>query len=357
MSAIELRGVRKAYGTVTVIPHIDLAIESGEFVVLVGPSGCGKSTLLRMIAGLEEISGGRIAIGEREVGHLPPSDRNVAMVFQDYALYPHMSVAENMGFGLRMRDHPDAEIAGKVREASGVLKLDALLERRPAQLSGGQRQRVAMGRAIVRDPDAFLFDEPLSNLDASLRVEMRLEIAKLHRRIRATTIYVTHDQVEAMTLADRIVVMNGGKMEQVGSPLDLYHRPETLFVARFIGSPTMNTLPCEITPADAGGVVAELPAGARNLPLATGARGRLILGIRPEDIVLCDPSVAWFTGTLVVVEKLGSQSFGYLETDSGLTVTVALDRGTDLAPGDRIAANGDPSAVHLFDPASEKRVN
>jgi ABC-type sugar transport system ATPase subunit len=356
MSAIELRGVRKAFGPVTVIPRIDLAIESGEFVVLVGPSGCGKSTLLRMIAGLEEISGGEIAIGGRPVGHLPPSDRNVAMVFQDYALYPHMSVAENMGFGLRMRDHPAAEVDGKVRDASSVLKLDALLDRRPAQLSGGQRQRVAMGRAIVRDPDAFLFDEPLSNLDAALRVEMRLEIAKLHRRIRATTIYVTHDQVEAMTLADRIVVMNAGRMEQVGTPLELYHRPATLFVARFIGSPTMNTCPCELVPASDGGVVADLPDGQVRLPLAAGKAGGVILGIRPEDLTVCEPAEAWFAGTLVVVEKLGSQSFGYLEVRDGLTVTIALDRDTRLAAGDRIAAKGDPAALHLFDQATERRL-
>ncbi len=357
MAAIGLSGVRKVYGAVTVIPHIDLAIESGEFVVLVGPSGCGKSTLLRMIAGFEEISAGEISIGGRPVGHLPPSERNVAMVFQDYALYPHMSVAENMGFGLRMRDRPAAEVDGKVRGASSVLKLDALLDRRPAQLSGGQRQRVAMGRAIVRDPDAFLFDEPLSNLDAALRVEMRLEIAKLHRRMHATTIYVTHDQVEAMTLADRIVVMNGGRMEQVGSPLELYHRPETLFVARFIGSPTMNTLPSEILPDADGGTLVRLPAGPRRLPVPAGARGKVTLGIRPEDIALCDPLDAWFTGTLVVVEKLGSQSFGYLETDAGLTVTVTLDRATELAPGDRVHAKGDPSAIHLFDPATERRIS
>jgi len=333
MTAIELRGVRKAYGNVTVIPQIDLSIDSGEFVVLVGPSGCGKSTLLRMIAGLEELTAGEVAIGNRKVGHLPPSERNVAMVFQDYALYPHMSVAENMGFGLRMRDRPAAEIDGKVRDASAVLKLDALLDRRPAQLSGGQRQRVAMGRAIVRDPDAFLFDEPLSNLDAALRIEMRLEIAKLHQRMRATTIYVTHDQVEAMTLADRIVVMKGGRMEQVGSPLDLYHRPATLFVASFIGSPTMNTLPCELAPDADGGTLARLPAGPRPLPSPPGLYGPVTLGIRPEDLSVCDPTEAWFTGPLVVVERLGSQSFGYLEVGEALTVTVSFDRNTNLAPG------------------------
>ena len=357
MAAIELQGVRKAYGGVTVIPRIDLAIESGEFLVLVGPSGCGKSTLLRMIAGLEEISGGEITIGARPVGHLPPSDRNIAMVFQDYALYPHMSVAENMGFGLRMRDAAEAEVLEKIRGASAILKLDTLLDRRPAQLSGGQRQRVAMGRAIVRAPDAFLFDEPLSNLDAALRVEMRLEIGKLHRRMKATTVYVTHDQVEAMTLADRIVVMNAGRMEQVGAPLDLYRRPATLFVARFIGSPTMNTLPCELTPGPEGGAIARLPGGARALPAAGGARGSVILGIRPEDLAVCDPSEAWFTGPLVVVEHLGSQSFGYLEITDQLTITVAFDRGADLAPGRILSVAGDPAAAHLFDPADGRRLN
>ena len=357
MAAIELQGVRKAYGGVTVIPRIDLAIESGEFLVLVGPSGCGKSTLLRMIAGLEEISGGEITIVARPVGHLPPSDRNIAMVFQDYALYPHMSVAENMGFGLRMRDAAEAEVLEKIRGASAILKLDTLLDRRPAQLSGGQRQRVAMGRAIVRAPDAFLFDEPLSNLDAALRVEMRLEIGKLHRRMKATTVYVTHDQVEAMTLADRIVVMNAGRMEQVGAPLDLYRRPATLFVARFIGSPTMNTLPCELTPGPEGGAIARLPGGARALPAAGGARGSVILGIRPEDLAVCDPSEAWFTGPLVGGEHLGSQSFGYLEISDQLTITVAFDRGADLAPGRILSVAGDPVAAHLFDPADGRRLN
>jgi multiple sugar transport system ATP-binding protein len=214
-----------------------------------------------------------------------------------------------------------------------------------------------MGRAIVRDPDAFLFDEPLSNLDAALRVEMRLEIAKLHRRMRATTIYVTHDQVEAMTLADRIVVMNGGKMEQVGSPLDLYHRPATLFVARFIGSPTMNTLPSELVPDADGGVVAQFPAGPCRLPVPANLRGPVTLGVRPEDLSVCDAAEAWFSGTLVVVERLGSQSFGYLEVSDALTVTVAFDRNIDLAPGDRVAVKGNPAAIHLFDPSSGKRLN
>jgi ABC-type sugar transport system ATPase subunit len=268
-----------------------------------------------------------------------------------------MSVAENMGFGLRMRDNAEAEVVEKIRDASAILKLDALLDRRPAQLSGGQRQRVAMGRAIVRAPDAFLFDEPLSNLDASLRVEMRLEIGKLHRRMKATTVYVTHDQVEAMTLADRIVVMNAGRMEQVGAPLDLYHRPATLFVARFIGSPTMNTLPCELTPGPDGVATALLPGGARALSSAGRAAGSVILGIRPEDLAVCDPSEAWFTGPLAVVEHLGSQSFGYLEINDQLTITVAFDRGADLAPGRIVSVAGDPAATHLFDPAGGQRLN
>jgi multiple sugar transport system ATP-binding protein len=246
VAGIALKKIRKSYGALQVIHDINIEIRSGEFLVLVGPSGCGKSTLLRMIAGLEEISGGELDIEGRTVNLLPPAERNIAMVFQDYALYPHMSVRENMSFGLKMRGGDDREIESRVGQAADVLKIRDYLDRRPAQLSGGQRQRVAMGRAIVREPAAFLFDEPLSNLDAALRVEMRLEIAKLHNRMKATTVYVTHDQVEAMTLADRIVVMNGGVVEQIGKPLDLYHNPSSLFVARFIGSPTMNTLPAEI---------------------------------------------------------------------------------------------------------------
>ncbi len=359
MSAISLKAIRKDYGSMTVIRSIDLEIESGEFVVLVGPSGCGKSTLLRMIAGLEEISGGDLVMGGRSIGHLPPAERNIAMVFQDYALYPHMSVEDNMSFGLKMRDADPAETARKVADASAILKLDPFLARLPAQLSGGQRQRVAMGRAIVRDPQAFLFDEPLSNLDAALRVEMRLEIAKLHRRIKATTVYVTHDQVEAMTLADRIVVMNGGNMEQVGPPLDLYRRPKTLFVAKFIGSPTMNTLECEFAVPAPGIVRLALPAGEVDLSLANTPAGpdRVTLGIRPEDLTVCEPGSAWFTGELSVVERLGSQTFGYLDIGRDRMVTVEFPRASEVAVGERVSVAGRPDTVHLFDPSSGLRLN
>ncbi|MBO0902160.1 ABC transporter ATP-binding protein [Jiella sonneratiae] len=358
MAAIELRDIRKDYGNVTVIRSISLFIESGEFVVLVGPSGCGKSTLLRMLAGLEEISDGEVLIGDRPVGHLPPAERNVAMVFQDYALYPHMSVAENMGFGLKMRNAAQREIDARVGEAASVLKLEPYLDRRPGQLSGGQRQRVAMGRAIVRNPDAFLFDEPLSNLDAALRVEMRLEIAKLHRRIGATTVYVTHDQVEAMTLADRIVVMNGGNVEQVGAPLELYHSPATLFVARFIGSPTMNVVDCDVVERSAGCLNLALPAGRVTVAVdeAAGPGDRVSFGVRPEDLTACAAEESWFSGTLGVVERLGGQTFGYLDIGDDRTITIELPRDSRAKVGDRLAVKGSPAHVHLFDPETGTRL-
>ncbi|BDA87107.1 ABC transporter ATP-binding protein [Aureimonas sp. SA4125] len=359
MSAIALKAIRKDYGSVNVIKRIDLEIASGEFVVLVGPSGCGKSTLLRMIAGLEEITAGDLVIGGRSVGHLPPAERNIAMVFQDYALYPHMSVEDNMAFGLKMRNADPSAIAEKVKAASAILKLDPFLARLPAQLSGGQRQRVAMGRAIVRDPDAFLFDEPLSNLDAALRVEMRLEIAKLHRRIKATTVYVTHDQVEAMTLADRIVVMNGGNMEQVGAPLDLYHRPQTLFVAKFIGSPTMNTLDCDVVAGGDGHLRLRLPIGEVDVPLPDAPRAleRVTLGIRSEDLEVCSSEAAWFTGELSVVERLGSQIFGYIDIGRDRMMTVEFPRTSTVHVGERISVAGRGERVHLFNSSDGRRIN
>ena len=361
MTAISLQKIKKLYGTVPVIHSVDIAIASGEFLVLVGPSGCGKSTLLRMIAGLEEISGGELRIGDKLVNALPPSDRDIAMVFQDYALYPHMSVEENMAFGLKMRSEGASEINTRVSSAADVLKLQDYLARRPAQLSGGQRQRVAMGRAIVRRPKAFLFDEPLSNLDAALRVEMRLEIAKLHRQMKATTVYVTHDQVEAMTLADRIAVMNAGHVEQIGKPLDLYRKPASLFVARFIGSPTMNTLSVNIIESNDGSLVLQLPAGQT----AIGLQDRpsmhattVTFGVRPEDLTVCDPKEAWFSGELVVVERLGSQTFGYLETGaSAKLITVEFPRTANVEVGHKIAVKGDQSSAHLFDSETGLRVN
>ncbi|WP_372833882.1 ABC transporter ATP-binding protein, partial [Puniceibacterium confluentis] len=281
MSQVTLSGATKRYGEVEVIHGIDLAIDDGEFCVFVGPSGCGKSTLLRMVAGLEETTAGRIAIGARDVTRLDPAERGVAMVFQTYALYPHMTVEENMGFGLRMNKHPKAEIREKVAEASRILKLDPYLNRKPAALSGGQRQRVSIGRAIVRGPEVFLFDEPLSNLDAELRVEMRVEIARLHKEIGATMIYVTHDQVEAMTLADKIVVLRGGHIEQVGAPMDLYRDPDNRFVAGFIGSPAMNFLSGTVTSAGVS-----LPGLDLTLPAPASARSgqQIEVGLRPEHL-------------------------------------------------------------------------
>ena len=359
MTAISLAQIRKSYGSLQVIHDIDIDIESGEFLVLVGPSGCGKSTLLRMIAGLEEISGGRLDIGGKLVNALPPSQRDIAMVFQDYALYPHMSVRENMAFGLKMRGADEAMIRQRVAQAAEILQIQPFLDRRPAQLSGGQRQRVAMGRAIVREPSAFLFDEPLSNLDAALRVEMRLEIAKLHNRMKATTVYVTHDQVEAMTLADRIVVLNAGRVEQVGPPLELYRRPASLFVARFIGSPTMNTISAEVVTR--GDEIA-VRLKSRTIKLGNETAHELraataTVGIRPEDLVVCAPEEAWFGGKLAVAERLGSQTYGYLETGDARMLTVEFPRESTISVGDLIHVRPNPDALHVFDGSSGRRLN
>jgi multiple sugar transport system ATP-binding protein len=351
MAQMRLEGLRKSYGQIEVVHGIDLTIGDGEFLVLVGPSGCGKSTLLRMIAGLEEITSGTLRIGDRAVNELPPADRNIAMVFQDYALYPHMNVSDNMAFGLKMRNAPAADISQRVAKAAEILKITPFLDRLPGQLSGGQRQRVAMGRAIVREPEAFLFDEPLSNLDAALRVEMRLEMAKLHRRMRATTVYVTHDQVEAMTLADRIVVMNGGRVEQVGRPLDLYHRPQTLFVARFIGSPTMNTFNIRAN-QEHGILGARLQEKTIEIPAPTSLSAQvgapITFGIRPEDLSICHGSEAWLTGETVLVERLGGQTYAYLDIGADRLLTVELPRASEIAPGAVLSVNGRVDAVHVF---------
>ncbi|MBB4440030.1 MULTISPECIES: ABC transporter ATP-binding protein [Rhizobium] len=353
MAGITLNKISKSYGQLQVIHDIDIDIASGEFLVLVGPSGCGKSTLLRMIAGLEDITGGELAIGGATVNTLSPAERNIAMVFQDYALYPHMTVEDNMSFGLKMRGAASDEIGRRVENAANVLKIKDFLKRRPAQLSGGQRQRVAMGRAIVREPAAFLFDEPLSNLDASLRVEMRLEIAKLHNRMKATTVYVTHDQVEAMTLADRIAVMNAGVVEQIGKPLDLYRKPASLFVARFIGSPTMNTI--DAAPADGNSITVL----GHQIEIAEhgGRAASIVFGIRPEDLTRCSPEEAWFSGEVSVAERLGSQTYAYVEIGDARMLTVELPRETDIAVGEKIHLKGYAGAIHLFDKSTGRRLN
>jgi multiple sugar transport system ATP-binding protein len=353
MASVAIRDVRKAFGTTHVIHGVNIAINDGEFVVLVGPSGCGKSTLLRMIAGLENISGGEIRIGERVVNHVPPKERDIAMVFQNYALYPHMTVADNMAFSLKLRGAPKTEIASRVNRAAEILGLMPLLERYPRQLSGGQRQRVAMGRAIVRDPQVFLFDEPLSNLDAKLRVQMRTEIKELHQRLKTTTVYVTHDQIEAMTMADKIVVMHDGVVEQIGTPLALYDKPDNLFVAGFIGSPAMNTLEGTLRVngkaefAGPGGV--KLPAvGA---PAGSDNRA-VIYGIRPEHFTIADDGAE---AEITVVEPTGSEIQVFAKMGGKDIVAVFRERH-QFKPGEKIRLKPDPKLVHLFDAGTGKRL-
>ena len=351
MSGVTLAGAVKRYGDVEVIHGIDLDVKDGEFCVFVGPSGCGKSTLLRMIAGLEETSGGRIGIGARDVTKLDPSDRGVAMVFQTYALYPHMTVQENMGFGLKMNGHPKAEIAAKVAEASRILKLDDYLSRKPAALSGGQRQRVSIGRAIVRGPEVFLFDEPLSNLDAELRVEMRVEIARLHKEIGATMIYVTHDQVEAMTLADKIVVLRKGVIEQVGAPMDLYRDPDNKFVAGFIGSPAMNFMSGTV---EGGGVAVPGMKARFDLQVASDFdRLPVTVGMRAEHLEV-DPNGD--THTVDMTESLGGVSFVYLLGDTGERIVIEERGDHRSAEGDRVGISIDANRIYLFDTKTEARI-
>jgi multiple sugar transport system ATP-binding protein len=324
MGKIQLSQVRKSFGEVDVIPGIDLSIEDGEFVVFVGPSGCGKSTLLRLIAGLEDTTSGTIAIDGKDATNLPPAKRGLAMVFQSYALYPHMTVRKNISFPLKMAGMSESEQAARVERAAKVLNLTSYLDRRPGQLSGGQRQRVAIGRAIVREPSAFLFDEPLSNLDAALRVGMRQEISELHQSLKTTMIYVTHDQVEAMTMADKIVVLNAGRVEQVGSPLELYHRPQNLFVAGFIGSPKMNFL-----------------EGAE-----AAKHNAAVIGVRPEhlDIGAGGP----LQGTVGLTEHLGSDTFLKVTLDSGEGVTVRANGDVALHHGDRVSLAPQAGKIHRF---------
>ena len=353
MASVAIRDVRKAFGATAVIHGVDISIRDGEFVVLVGPSGCGKSTLLRMIAGLENITGGEIRIGDRVVNRLPPKERDVAMVFQNYALYPHMTVADNMAFSMKLRGAPKSEIDERVNRAAAILGLSQLLQRFPRQLSGGQRQRVAMGRAIVRDPQVFLFDEPLSNLDAKLRVQMRTEIKELHQRLKTTTIYVTHDQIEAMTMADKIVVMHDGRVEQIGAPLDLYDRPDNLFVAGFIGSPAMNMLNGRISLN--GTAAFKSPAGVTfslsNAP--AGSDGRpAIYGVRPEHFSLSDDGV---DAVIQVVEPTGSELQVVAKVGDNEIIAVFRERH-QFKPGDKIRLKPDPRLIHLFDEATGKRL-
>ena len=359
MGKVVLHQVKKQFGAVSVIKGVDLQIEDGEFCVFVGPSGCGKSTLLRMIAGLEDISAGELTIAGRDMTNVDPAERGVAMVFQSYALYPHMTVAENIGFGLKMTGHAKDEIAKRTAAAADMLQLKPLLERKPSQLSGGQRQRVAIGRAIVRQPDVFLFDEPLSNLDASLRVQMRTEISKLHQDLKSTMIYVTHDQVEAMTMADKIVVLQAGLIEQVGSPLELYHRPKNMFVAGFIGSPKMNFLTVSAEPAE-GGIRVSLPGGA-TLQLAGDASrvkagDRLTLGIRPEHLDR-PAGDAVLHGTVRLAEHLGSETLFYVALEGGAEISVKADGLASARPGDALTIHLPAAACHLFDAAGNAILN
>ncbi|MDQ6434992.1 sn-glycerol-3-phosphate ABC transporter ATP-binding protein UgpC [Mesorhizobium sp. LHD-90] len=349
MAQVAIRNVSKAFGPVKVLHEVSVDIADGAFVVLVGPSGCGKSTLLRMVAGLESVSGGNIAIGEREVTNLPPAKRDIAMVFQNYALYPHKTVAQNMAFALKLRKTDPKIITDRVSKAAEILDLKPYLERYPRQLSGGQRQRVAMGRAIVRDPQVFLFDEPLSNLDAKLRVQMRTEIKELHQRLKTTTIYVTHDQVEAMTMADKIVVMQAGRIEQMGAPLDLFDRPANVFVAGFIGSPAMNMLKGRVSggAVDIDGVKMPIPAGVK---VADGQD--VLYGVRPEHLELAADG---FPAEIKVVEPTGSETMVFLRFGSGELVALFRERH-NFKPGDTLNLRPRVEAVHLFDPATGKRL-
>lgn len=351
--AVSLTGLRKSFGGTPVIHDLSLEIRPHEFMVFLGPSGCGKSTLLRMLAGLEPADSGEIRIGGRRVDHLPPGKRGVAMVFQHYALYPHMTLRENMSFGLRNMGVPRDEARRRVEAAAGMLEIAGLLERKPGQISGGQRQRVAIGRAIVKEPELFLFDEPLSNLDAALRVRTWLEIAELHQRVNASTIFVTHDQVEAMTLADRIVVMREGGIEQIGTPMEIYARPATEFVASFVGTPPMNLLPAGVEPGAGGYAVATLADATRidtRVPLdALPAGGRFKLGIRPESVAVCPKQAGQTRGETRFVERLGDRTLVYVALSDGSTL-VAGDTGTSrVGMGDEVGLRLDPMAAHLFD--------
>jgi multiple sugar transport system ATP-binding protein len=350
MATVDIRDVRKAFGPFEVLHGVSVDIADGEFVVLVGPSGCGKSTLLRMLAGLENITSGEIAIGGKVVNAVPPKDRDIAMVFQNYALYPHMTVFDNMAFSLTLAKAPKSVMEQEVGRAAKILGLEQLLQRYPRQLSGGQRQRVAMGRAIVRNPQVFLFDEPLSNLDAKLRVQMRSEIKELHQRLKVTTVYVTHDQIEAMTMADKIVVMNGGNIEQIGRPLELYDRPANLFVAGFIGSPAMNMVKGRV----AGGALCMEDGTAWPLPANGGTAhdGPAVYGVRPEHLRIDGSGIP---ATVQVVEPTGSET-QVLMRIGGQPIIGAFRERVSAKPGEILPVLPDPALVHLFDQQSGRRL-
>jgi sn-glycerol 3-phosphate transport system ATP-binding protein len=353
MAQVHFRNACKSYGQVAVIHGIDMEVADGEFVVIVGPSGCGKSTLLRMVAGLEQITTGEIVIGERVVNDLEPKDRDIAMVFQNYALYPHMSVFDNMAYGLRIRGMAKAGIEERVQRAADILELEPLLSRRPRQLSGGQRQRVAMGRAIVREPAVFLFDEPLSNLDAKLRVQMRFEIQKLHRRLQTTSLYVTHDQVEAMTLAHRMLVVNAGRAEQIGTPMEVYENPATQFVAGFIGSPSMNFLAGR---SEGGGRITLDHGGALSHADGSAAAGRAVtVGLRPEHLEPCGESDGLFAARVEMVEQLGADTLVHLSRGKDL-LTARLPHGTLPEVGTTLHLTANSAHVYLFDTATGIRI-
>ena len=352
MARLELKNLKKNYGPVNVIKGVDLEVEDGEFVVFVGPSGCGKSTLLRMIAGLEDISGGELHIGDRMVNDVPPKNRGVAMVFQTYAIFPHMTVRENVAFGLTIAGTPKAEKEASVAEAARILQMEHLLDRRPSQLSGGQRQRVAIGRAIVRKPGVFLFDEPLSNLDAALRMDMRMEIGKLHKNLGATMIYVTHDQVEAMTLADKIVVLKDGQVMQIGTPMDLYHNPANLFVAGFLGAPSMNFLKVDVL--DVQGGEAKVTNGALE-PIVVPTRGReivkgrrAVLGVRPQYLNSVEAGTGMLHGAVTLSERLGSETVVDLALKDGTKLIAAFGEDRIFADDQNIDLTFDANAAHLF---------
>jgi multiple sugar transport system ATP-binding protein len=354
MADLILRDVLKSFGSVHIIKGVDLEIAHGEFIVFVGPSGCGKSTLLRLIAGLEDVTSGTISIGGKVVNDLPPKERSIAMVFQSYALFPHMNVYDNVGFGLKIAGESREVIDTKVKEAARILKMENLLDRKPSQLSGGQRQRVAIGRAIVRNPEVFLFDEPLSNLDAALRVNTRAEIAKLHRDLGATMIYVTHDQVEAMTLADKIAVLDGGVVQQFGPPLELYHRPHNMFVAGFIGSPKMNFIPVTLKDPGASTIVVQSPLfGAIEIP-APGAGllpgEALTLGIRPEHIRNAGQGAGQISGPVELVEQLGAQTGVEIRPAGSVAITAILPGTQTFAIGDTASLSFDAADCHIFGP-------